>query len=96
MFDKKEECEQYTTFVCLMNGWSCSIDGFFIAVGLMMPVMTILLTLPIHFFKSLWVAKNGKLMKIQFQKALSCYYNYHNHLETSLHFLLFPVQILSF
>ena len=60
----KEECEEFTT--CLRNifGAACSFVGFFIILRQMMTVMAVSFALPPHFFETLWIAKNGKFIKL--------------------------------
>ena len=71
MADIKEEFEEFATCLCVIIVAACSFDCCFIIVMislLMIDVMTISFELPHHIFKSLLVAKNGKFVKIQFQK----------------------------
>ena len=42
------------------------VFAFFMAIGLLMGVMTISFALPIGFFKSLWISENGQFTKILF------------------------------
>ena len=95
MADLKEECEEFTTSVCLIIDAACLLVGLLIIVGFKMAVMTITFALPLHFFEALWVAKKCKFIRIQFQKLTNCCYNYHNHLGNSLQFLIIPFHILS-
>ena len=83
MANKKEECDDFATCLCMIIGAACLFVGFFIVAGLMMAVMTNSIALPLLNFESLLVAKISKLIKIWFQKLLNCYYNYHNRLGTN-------------
>ena len=95
MSNLKEECEEFATFVCLIVGGACSFFDLVIVVRLLMAVMTILFALPLHISKTLVIAKNGKILKIQFQKPLNCYRNYHNHLGNNQKILFIQIHILS-
>ena len=53
----KEECEAFLTCLGNITGAACLFVGFCIIVGLMMAVMAIWILLPLHIFKTLWVAK---------------------------------------
>ena len=92
----KEEREEFALCLCMINGAVFLFVGFFFVMGLMMAVMAISFALPIHIFESLFVAKNGKLTNISFQKLPICYHNYHNHLGNNLQILLIPFHILAF
>ena len=72
--------------VCLTFGTVFLVIAFFMAIGFLMGVLTISFALPIDFYKSLWISKNGWLIKILFQKILNYYHNYHDHLKNNLQF----------
>ena len=61
-----------------------------------MAVMLLSFALPLHIFKFLSVAKSCRLIQIQFQRLLTCYYSYPNQVGFNLLFLLIPVHILFF
>ena len=52
------ECVVY---VCLTFGTTFLLIAFFMAIGFLMGVMTILFALPIDFYKSLWISKKVSL-----------------------------------
>ena len=87
----EKEFDEFETWLCLIIGAACWFVGFSIIVGNFMALIAILFALSLHFFKVLWVAKYGKLIRIWFQ-LLNCYYNCLNHLGNCLHFLLLPVH----
>ena len=53
----KEQCEEFTTFVCLILGRVCFFACFSFVVGMIMAVMVVLFTLPHHILKTLRKAK---------------------------------------
>ena len=69
------------------------VIAFFMAIGFLMGVMNITFALPIDLYKSVWNSRNGLFTKILFEKILSYYQNYHDHLENNLRFLLVPIEI---
>ena len=77
--------------------WSLFIECLFLFFwGLMMAVITISFSLPIHVIKLLWVAKFSTFTIKYFQKVLTCHYFHQNHLGKSLQFLYSTVHILFF
>ena len=75
-------CTQHIFRMCLQKGKVCFSDSS-------QRSWESFVTLQLH-------QKNGKLIKIHFQKLLICYQNYHNHLGNRLLFLIIPVQFSSF
>ena len=45
--------------VCLLIGAVFLVIAFFLALGLLMGVFTISISIPFDFYKSLWNSKNG-------------------------------------
>ena len=45
--------------MCLSHVWYNLFIAFFMAIGFLIGVMTISFALPIDFYKSLWISKNG-------------------------------------
>ena len=76
----QKKCEEFATCLCRKIGAVCLSGGFLFNPKLMMTVIAISLALPLNLFESPGIARKCKLIKISFQKLLSWYYNYHNHL----------------
>ena len=79
MANKKEECEEFATCLCLKFGAPSSIVGLFIVLEMNMAVMAISFTLRFHSFMSLRVAESSRLIKIYFEKLLNCDFNNRNY-----------------
>ena len=75
LFKINIEFMDFTIFLCLLVGGACFFVGFLIVAGLMMAVMANSITLPLQTLKSMWVAKNQKLVKIYFNRLPKCYSN---------------------